>query len=93
MLGARFVKTTVVTLSSTKWSNGAQTVNCEGVSSDTAKCHVFTTYQPGSYEQYRDSYVQNSAQGDGTLTFTYDYRVKPTADININVAIYYDMEG
>ena len=89
MLGAVAVNTEVVTLSASGWDNGAQTVNVPGVTADSATCHVFATYNPGSYEAFRDSEVRMTAQGTGTLTFACDADIVPTADINVIVAIYY----
>lgn len=89
MLGAVVVKTASVALPAIGWDNGSQTVPMNGVTADEVNCHVYTTYQTGSYEQWRDSYVRLSAQGNGTLTFACDADVTPTADIVMNVAIYY----
>ena len=89
MLGAVVVKTASVALPASAWVNGSQTVTLNGVTADEVNCHVYATYQTGSYEQWRDSYVRLSSQGNGTLTFACEADVIPTADIVMNVAIYY----
>lgn len=90
MLGAVVAKTATVTLSSTAWKNGSQTIPMDGVTADAAKCHVFATYGVGHYAQWRDSYVHNSAQSEGYITFSCDPDVIPTTDIVVNVAVYYE---
>lgn len=90
MLGAVVVKTASVTLYAGKWTEGRQTVAVDGVTADVAKCHVFATYSVGHYAQWRDSYVHNSAQGEGYITFSCDSDVVPTADIVVDVAVYYE---
>lgn len=89
MLGAVAIDAKAVPLPAANWVDGAQTVTVDGVTANEDKCHVFATYHIGSYEQWRDSYIRVSAQGDGTLTFTCDSDVVPNADVVINIAIYY----
>ena len=89
MLGAVAVSAKTVTVPVSGWNNGTQTINVSGVIADTRTCHVFMTYHPSYFTQYRDSCIRVSAQGDGTLTFVCDRDVVPTADINVNIAIYY----
>lgn len=90
MLGAVASKTSAVTLAASEWVEGTQTVALDGVTANEEKCHVFATYAPGYYAQWRDSYVHASAQGEGVITFSCDADVVPTAGIVANVAIYYE---
>lgn len=83
MLGVVSAKTATVTLPAASWVNKAQTVSVAGVTADNL---VVVTHAPGSYSEYVDNFVHCTAQANGTLTFACE--VTPSADIEVNVAIF-----
>lgn len=75
-------KTAVCSLAQTGWQNGAQTVAAAGV---TASNTVIVAPAPDSFSNYRNFGVRCTGQGNGTLTFAYEFT--PTADLTVNVLI------
>ena len=75
-------KTAVCILAQTGWQNGAQTVAAAGV---TASNTVIVAPAPDSFSNYRNWGVRCTGQGNGTLTFAYEFT--PTADLTVNVLI------
>lgn len=86
MLGIVPIKATSVTIPASGWTDYTQTVNVDGVTADSEKCHVQIAYAPESYTDYRYSGVRCTAQGEGTVTFTCD--IVPTVDITANILIF-----
>lgn len=75
--------TAAVTLAPSGWVNGAQSVNVSGV---TANNTVIVSVSPESIAAGSISQVYCSAQGSGTLTFTY-IGDTPTDAITVNIVI------
>ena len=82
IISAGITKTTA-TLSSSGWSNNAQTVTVSGV---TASNTVSISPDPSSYSNYVASGIYCSAQAADSLTFT--CVATPTAAITVNVVIF-----
>lgn len=74
--------TTSATLLAASWSNKSQTVNVTGVTADNT---VLVSANPASVEEYSTSGIICTAQGAGTLTFTYEFA--PTNDLGLNIVI------
>ena len=70
------------TLLAASWSNKSQTINVTGVTADNT---VLVSANPTSVEEYSASGIICTAQGAGTLTFTYEFA--PTNDLVVNVVI------
>ncbi len=83
MLGVVSARTATVTLPAASWANKAQTVNVAGVTADNI---VVVTHAPGSYSEYVDNFVHCTGQANGTLSFACS--VVPSANIEVNVAIF-----
>lgn len=79
------MKQSAVTLSHSRWSNGAITVSVDGVTKDTRKTAVITTAAAESVDAYLDSGVKCSGQGSGTITFI--CTDTPSEDLIVNVLI------
>ena len=71
-----------VTLTSSGWSNGSQTVN---VSDVTASNLVLTGYAPASRQVWLDSGIYCSGQASGQLTFTCE--TAPSSNVTAVIAI------
>ena len=76
-------KTATVTLTSSGWSNLAQTVAVAGV---TAGNTVYVSPAPSSTEAWGKAGVYASAQAYGTLTFA--CKKAPAASLTANIAIF-----
>ena len=71
-----------VSLLAANWSNKSQTVNVTGVTADNT---VLVSANPANIDEYSSSGIICTAQGAGTLTFTYEFA--PTNDLVVNVVI------
>lgn len=74
-----------VTLTAEGWANNLQTVRCDGVTADEARCHVQASYAPASRDGYRSAGVYLAAQGDGIITFGCD--AEPAEDLTVNILL------
>lgn len=82
-LGGELVnKAVAVELTADGWSDGAQTVNVEGVTPDSM---VIVSAAPASREAYGDSGVYCAAQTEGALTFKCESA--PAEAVTANVII------
>jgi hypothetical protein len=75
-------KTAVCSLPQTGWQNNSQSVSVAGV---TANNTVIVAPAPASFSHYRNFGVRCTGQGEGILTFSYEFT--PTADLSVNVLI------
>lgn len=75
-------KTAVCSLPQTGWQNNSQTVAADGVTSTNT---VIVAPAADSFSNYRNFGVRCTGQGEGSLTFAYEFN--PTADLNVNVLI------
>lgn len=71
-----------VTLSASRWSNGAQTVAVNGISTNNT---LIVASDPANYEAYVDSGVYCAAQAAGTVTF--QCKAVPSDDLKANIMI------
>jgi hypothetical protein len=64
------------------WTNKAQTIQADGVSTEST---IIVTYAPASKSLWQQANISASSQADGTLTFVCDYT--PTEDITANALV------
>lgn len=76
-------KTATATLSQSGWSNSSQTVSVTGVTADN---DFFCCAAPASFTVWNKAGIRPTAQGAGTITFT--YTKAPTANVTVNVIIF-----
>ena len=69
-----------VTLLSTGWTDGTQTVAASNVTADNI---VWVSPSPASFDAYGTAGIRATAQGDGTITFTASK--VPSEDISVGV--------
>jgi hypothetical protein len=69
-------------LSTSGWTNKAQTIQADGVSTEST---IIVTYAPASKSLWQQANISASSQADGTLTFVCDYT--PTEDITANALV------
>lgn len=79
------MKMTAIRLPASGWSNGTITVSVDGVTSDSTQTAIITTAAADSIDDYLDSGVKCSGQGDGTLTFS--CTSSPSVDLTVNVIV------
>lgn len=72
-----------LTIATTEWS--AATLQKTGLSGVTASNCVIVGPAPASIDVWRLSGLKCTAQGAGTLTFS--YVIKPTSDVSINYVV------
>lgn len=82
IFGEHNVINSTVTLTSSGWSNGYQTVGC---ASATATNNVMVSPAPDSFIAYGKAKVRCTAQSAGTLTFACDTSSVPTVNLVVNV--------
>ena len=77
-----------ITLTAEGWTDNKQTVTLTGVSEDNP---VFVSPVPtdANYETYNDAAIRCIEQGVDSLTFQCES--VPSADVNVNVAVYYSL--
>lgn len=71
-----------VTLTASAWSNLSQTVTASGVTSD---CDVVVSPASSSHDNYSESGVRCTGQGNNQLTF--GCTEKPSSNLSVNVMI------
>lgn len=71
-----------VTLTTTAWSDGSQTVNVSGV---TTSSLVFVSPAPTSFDLYVTANIRATAQANGTLTF--QCFTVPSTDVSVQVVV------
>lgn len=74
--------TKTVILSASNWSNNTQIIN---VSDVTANNTILVGYNPESYEEYSNTAIRCTEQGNNTLTFSCEST--PSVDVSVNVVI------
>ena len=83
MAVARTYSTATVTLAAADWNSNTQTVTVNGV---TATNLVMVAPAPSDYTAYGTANIRATAQATDSLTFECD--TTPSADIDVNVAIW-----